>query len=544
MKEFAILVLVFLVVFNCAHAQDIILSTNQSSYYFSTGQSATIPIQVNNTYGKQISGSLQYTISQQINQGNMQLSNSNSEQKSLSLDSENSNVSLNLGKSDTPSDYTVNINYNYNMNGDRVVSLGPILIHFVSSKSNNTQGAPLHSSSQPNNRTQTRAQELFSQQQQQMEKELNKMFENPQDLFSQQQQQMEKELNKMFENPQNQSQNLQQQLQNNQLSQDSNALKQQMKKQVQEQEQVRNEFERKLFSNNNFLSKHKRLLKDGYDINSSEVNPVTNDTGTFNIKYNNTNGKLATLQGNMKNGTVAHIYEQNQVEQEKLLEKLKQNTQYQNFKTKLLKQGFTQNNITIEAKDYQNQTNVVLKYTNQKRDNASIEAEFTNDNLKQVTLNGGNSTLFNWIILLILAVTIAGIVCIYFVINKIINKRRNVNIPSSVTQPQSSGYIAESKKIMQDAVAHHNKRQCKEAFETAGKSLRFFLSADAGINRETTYQELIQLLQKNKYPLEDIIDCFKITELVEFARYEPTESDFKKIVSLFNRLTEKSTDGK
>ena len=59
---------------------------------------------------------------------------------------------------------------------------------------------------------------------------------------------------------------------------------------------------------------------------------------------------------------------------------------------------------------------------------------------------------------------------------------------------------------MNDAVVLHNKGQFKEAFETAGKAFRFFLSQDAGIKKETTTQELIQSLQKNKNPLDYIKD--------------------------------------
>ena len=66
-----------------------------------------------------------------------------------------------------------------------------------------------------------------------MEQRLNELLGNQQDLFSQQQQQMEQKLNELLGNQQNPSQNQQQRLQNNQLSQDSNALKQQIQKQVQ-----------------------------------------------------------------------------------------------------------------------------------------------------------------------------------------------------------------------------------------------------------------------------------------------------------------------
>ena len=336
------------------------------------------------------------------------------------------------------------------------------------------------------------------------------------------------------EQNQNQSQNHQQQLQNNQLSQDSNALKHQFEKQIQKQEQVKNEFERKLFSNNNFLNKHQKLLKDGYTINSSDLNPVTNETGTFNIKYNNTNGKWATLQGNMKNGN-AQINEQTQVEQEKLLENLKQNTQYLQFNSKLLKEGLSPSNTTFQTKA--NQTDIILKYVNNKNENASIVAQYVIDNLKQVTLKDGNSNQFNWNLLLILVVTIVSVFSIFLVINKINTNNRSVIDRSLKPRSNSFDYITESKKLMQEAIQQQNSGQYKAAFNTAGKSLRFFLTTDAAIKREATTQELTQLLQKNRYPLDDIRDCFKINDLVQFARYKPTDNDFKKIVSLIDKLT-------
>ena len=517
----AILLLAFLGIFHLVYAQDVYLSTNQTQYYFKTGENAIVPIQINNTYGKPISGSLQYKITQQINQGNAQLSNTNSEEKSLSIDNKNSKVSLNLGKSDSPSDYSVNINYNYNVNGDRIVTLGPISVHFVSNGSNKNvhENAKMQSSSQPNNQPQT----------------------GPQDLFSQQQQQMQHQLNEMLGNPQNQSQNRQQQLQNNQLSQDSNALKHQLEKQVQKQEQVKNEFKRKLFSNNDFLNEHKKLLQNGYKIGNSDLNPVTNDTGSFNIKYNNTNGKWATLQGNMKNGTLSQINQQTQTQQDKLLEQLKQNTQYQQFNSKLLQEGFSPNNTTFVPKT--NQTDIILNYANDKNENASILAEFLNDSLKQVSLKGGNSSQFYLIPLLVLVAIILSAVSIYLVIKKIYNKNKSLVDSSLTSKPQSSDYIIGSKKLMDEAVQHYDKGQYKEAFEIARKSLRFFLNGDADIKKEITNQELLQLIQNNiKYPLDDIRDCFKITDLVQFAKSEPTESDFKKIISLLEKLVNKGNN--
>lgn len=536
MRILALIFIIFMGFFQAVYAQDILLSTNQTDYYFKTGENAIIPIEINNTYGKQISGILQYTISQLINQGNIQLSNYNTEKKSLSINEENNKISLDVGKSDTPSNFTVNLGFNYNEYGNRIVPLGPIIIHFVSDESqkNTHQQNKMQSSSQPN--TQSNQQDIFSQQKQQMEQGLNELFGNQSDLFSQQQQQMEQKLNELLGNQQNQSQNQQQQLQNNQLAQDSNALKQQLDRQVQKQEQIKKEFEQKLFSNNEFLNRHQNLLKNGYNINASNLNAKSNDTGSFDIKYNNTTGKWATLQGNMKNGTMTNINEQSQDKQEKLLEKLKQNKSYQQFNSKLLTEGFSQNDIAFEANG--NVTNVILKYEDQKQANATITANFVNDEIRQVTLEDRNSNPLNLMLLIIIAVTVVSALCIYFAIKKFKNKKSFTIIDTQLNPKlKSFDHVIESKKLIDEAIQYHDKGHYKEAFGTAGKSIRLFLSHDAGIKREITSEELIRLIPKDNYPINDIRECLKVTDLVEFAKLKATDYDFKKIISLFNKLS-------
>src|SRR5215208_1262283 len=516
---------IFLVSLQSVYAQDILLSTEQSEYYFKIGEEAIIPIEINSTYGKQISGILQYTTTQQINQGNVQFSNSNTEAKSLVINEENQKISLDLGTSDTPSNLIMNLNFNYNENGDRTVSLGPILIHFVSndSQKNNQQQNKPQSSSQPI--TQSQQQELFSQQEQQMEQRLNELFQNQQ----------------------NPSQNQQQRLQNNQLSQDSSSLKQQMQKQVQKQEQIKKEFEKQLSSNNDFLNRHQKLLEDGYNVTNDILKPMSNDTGSFDIKYKNANdGKWATLQGNMKNGTITELKQQTQDQQEKLLKKLKQNSLFQQFHNQLVTKGFSQNDINFQ--DNENETNIILQYENQKHQNAKITANFENDEIKSVTLEDNSSNPPNLILLIFLVVAIVSTISVYFVIRKFFLKKKTVTINDPSPTPlklNSFENIIEPKKLISQAQQYYDQGEYKEAFGTAGKAIRLFLSHDTGLKREITSQELMRSIQKhNNYPIDAIRECLKITDLVEFAKSNATEDDFKKIISLFNKLSNKQTINK
>jgi hypothetical protein len=524
-----LLVFIFLVSLQAVYAQDIYFSSKQTEYYFKIGEKAIIPIEINSTYGKPISGNLQYTTTQQINQGNVQFSNSNTESKSLVINEANQKISLDLGTFDTPSNLTMNLDFSYIENGDRTVSLGPIIIHFVSDDSQkNNQQNKIQRSSQPNTQSE------------------------PQDLFSQQEQQMEQRLNELLENQQNPAQTQQQRLQNNQLSQDSNALKQQIQKQVQQQEQIQKGFEKQLLSNNDFLNKHQKLLENGYNVTNSSLNPISNNTGSFDIKYKNADGKSATLQGNMKNGTITELKQQTQIQQEKLLEKLKQNMLFQQFHNQLVTKGFSQNDINFQ--DHENETNIILQYENQKHDNAKITANFENDEIKHVTLEDNSSNSSNlFMLILLVVVAIVSIVSVYFLIKKFLKnkekkkKKKKFTINNSTPIPKfnPSENIIEPQKLISQAQQYYDKGEYKEAFGTAGKAIRLFLSQDTGLKKEITSEELLRLIQKhNYYPIDDIRECLKITDLVGFAKSNATEVDFKNIISLFNKLTNKQNINK
>ncbi len=513
MKILVLSSFIFLGFLQSAYGQDILFSTNQTEYYFKIGENAMIPIEINNTYGKQISGILQYTITQQINQGNLQLSNYNTETKSLVINEKNTKISLGIGTSDTPSTATVNLNYNYNEKGDRIVSLGPITIHFIedNSQKNNQQQNKMQSSSQPNTQPQQ------------------------QDLFSQQEKQMEQRLNELFGSQQNSPQN-QQQLQNNQLDQDSHALKQQFQKQLQKQEQIKKEFEKKLLSNNDFLKRHQKLVNNGYNVTNNILNANSNDTGSFEIKYNNTDGKGATLQGNMKNGAITDINQQTQDKKEKLLEKLKQNTLFQQFHNKLITEGFSQNDINFQ--DNGNETDIFIQYGNQKQEKAKIIANFENEEIKRITLENENYDSLNLMLLTIAVVCVISAVFVYFVIKKFMNKKRFTNDDSYlIGEIKSFDHVIESKKLIDQAQQYYDEGKYKDAFGTAGKAIRLFLRYDSGIKRETTSEELLRLIQKNNYPIDDIRECLKITDMIEFAKSKTSEDDFKKIITLFNNLS-------
>ena len=141
---------------------------------------------------------------------------------------------------------------------------------------------------------------------------------------------------------------------------------------------------------------------------------------------------------------------------------------------------------------------------------------------------------------------IVSVVSIYFVLKKFLKKKKTniINDSSPIPQLKSSEYIIESKKLISQAQQYYDKGEYKEAFGTAGKAIKLFLSYDAGLKREITSEELIRLIRKHNYPISDIRESLKITDLVEFAKSNATEDDFKNIISLFNKLINKQNINK
>ena len=106
---------------------------------------------------------------------------------------------------------------------------------------------------------------------------------------------------------QQQPQTPQEKLQNNQMNQDSSALKDQIEQQLQEEQQQQQAFEQNLFNNQDFQNYSQELSDQGYMLSQKQLDSVSNDTGSFNLTYKNQQGETATLQGTMENGELKDV---------------------------------------------------------------------------------------------------------------------------------------------------------------------------------------------------------------------------------------------
>ena len=114
MNKLCLFIFLLIIPFQFVFADDLVISVDQHEYYFKVGENAVVPLEIKNNYGRQISGMLQYTITQQIMQANTQFSSSNTQASTFTINNGNQTGSLNFGTSDSPATLTVNLNFIYN----------------------------------------------------------------------------------------------------------------------------------------------------------------------------------------------------------------------------------------------------------------------------------------------------------------------------------------------------------------------------------------------------------------------------------------------
>jgi len=482
---------------------DITFSVDQKDYYFMTGEDAIIPLNIENTYGKQINGMLTYTYTQEVNQGGMHMSSSNSQSTSFSVKDGETTQGLNFGTSDSPSELDISLKFVYTEKESRVVNLDGIRIHFVSDENQKQNQQNKQSSSS----------EEYTQSQQSQN--------SGQNLFSQ----MQQEISQMMNNNQ-QPQNPQQALQNNQMAQDSSALKQQMENQIKEQQAMKQEFQRQLAQNQEFQKEHQELLNHGYNLINANLNPSSNNTGDFELNYQNKNGDQASLKGHMDNGEMQSLQKDTPESRQEVLSQLQKNEQFQEYQKQLQEQGYSQQNTEVSQK--KEKTNVKVNYMNKKNETATITAEIVNKTVQNVELQKAEKEKQNhwWGLLILLLLSVLG----YFAYKRL-NKKTPLDATFAEKRTEKPfDYKSESIKLIEESIKLFGQKKYKDAYGTAGQALRLFLSYENKLNKEITNDEIINFLRGHKKEYKEAKECFDLCSLVEFAKYEANKKDFDKII--------------
>ncbi len=480
-KKIFFLLFITLLIIPLAFADDVVLKTNRTEYYFPLNQEVIIPIEINNSY-KDVTGLLSYTITQTINQQGSRHVNTNSQTTNFDMKKGEDIISLGLGKSNQEMQLEINLKYSYE---NEVIELNGIMVYFVAEQNKEEQ-----SQSEP--------------------KESEKTSEE-QDPQENQPKKPEKE-------------DASTKMQNNQMNQDSNALKEQMKKDLAKEQKQEEEFKKNLAENKEFQEKHQEMLDKGYNVSDSKIDAENNETGDFEVNYEK-DGKEAALKGNMQNNTMQELHEESNEKNELLEKQLRENEIFKEFNEELQKDGFNESQLKFEHQN--NQTTAELEYKNELNETKTITATYEDDELKEVKLEREKKYIWFWTLFLLLGL---------FYVYKRFYKKKKINIENEEAPIDVFDFKKEAKTLLSKSQDLFDDKKYKDAYSKASQALRVYLAYSNNLNKETTCDNIIDFLKKHKKSYSKIKEAFDLCSLVDFAKYKANKEDFDEIITIAKKV--------
>lgn len=502
----AAILLLALVLVTAASAADITLSTDQKDYYFVLGETAEIPVTISNTYGHAVAGMLRSSTTESSMQMGILMSSSDSRSQDYPVQDGTSVLTVSAGTSDTEKTLKIQLSFDYTETTALSASLGEITVHFVKDQSQ------VQNTKQQVTSTTTAGQPGSSA----SSSSTSSSFQ-----FSQQIQQ------------QSGTSGSGQDLQNNQMAQDTSALKQQLQQEQARSEEKRSEFLELLNADPTYRGINGTLTNESYPLVQLEPNPVTNNTGTFTAEFTGTGGNVA-VTGSMENGVVQSILE-NTSARIGLPTPLTDNQTYQEFLQDLGSGNYQRTGTQITTTP--GSATINLTYQNPEGRAAWVNGTIRNGNLTSVSL-AKEKVEFPYLpvilggILLLLAAAVG-----YLLYRRYRNRPKKTTFQGPALRPSCpKDYRKEALELLENAERAFSVGQYREAYGGAGQALRLFISHRFGSGTEMTNREVGTLLHFSRNEISGVSDILTRCSLVEFAKDEPEPEEFRRYVDFIRRI--------
>lgn len=481
-------------------AAGITITSDQTDYYFALGDTAAISLPVSNTYDHDIDGTLQFTTVEQLQNTGSSLTSTKNRVYTTTIPSGNSFINISAGTSTKPESIQIQVAFQYSDPSATQVTLPGITVHFVQDPSQHTQ-------SQGGQQTSTSGAATSA-------------FGSSSVQIVQQSMSVQQQAGR------DASQSSSSALQNNQMSQDTSALKEQLQREAAEKEVAKKAFAEALDADPLVRQANETLVADGYARASVDTNPTSGSDGSFAMTYQNAAGEQVSLNGAMTQGVVPSVTEQSAAALN-VTAPLAANTTYQSFVRTLGDKGYSRNttlmNVTLSG------ATVNVTYLTDKGTPAFVNATVENGNVTQVSL-GLNEKGPDYLLIAIIAVVIAiAAVCVWLIWRRL--KAGKPVLPQAARQvrpvPVPLDYRKEALRLLAEAEAAYSRHEYRDAYGLAGRAARVFLSYDHGDRRELTNAELVSIIAASGRTGSDAIaTLLERTSDVEFAKGMPDEEEF------------------
>jgi hypothetical protein len=245
------------------------------------------------------------------------------------------------------------------------------------------------------------------------------------------------------------------------------------------------------------------------------------------MDFDKQNIEKAQVSGQLDNDELKSLQKTSTEDFKKLLDQLKNSTEFQKLDQDLQKDLFLPTNITPKKDG-----NITEFRINYQKDNetASIIATFQDETLKKVELEKDGNKRF-WLVLILVSVIV---VCFLAMIIYRRLHRKEISQEKIIEKPID--YRKEARRILAEAEELFKKNKEKDAYGKSAEAIRFYYSYDLGIKTELTNHELIKVLKQRKIDLKDTQECLNLTSLVEFAKYRANKDDFSSIIEIAEKI--------
>jgi hypothetical protein len=342
--------------------------------------------------------------------------------------------------------------------------------------------------------------------------------------------------NEQQQNQQQQSEQEQQKqqamVQNNQMDQNANAIKQEIAKQQEEKKRMEEAFQKNLENNTDFQKQDQALQQQGYKPTESRNEPISNDSGKFEKNYKKENGENASLQGEMKNGSIQNMQAQTSEDIKAAISALQNDPSFQQYDRQLTGQGFNSSGAQVKQAG-PNSSKITVPYGNGSSEK-NITAEYFNGTIRNVRIeekkDGRNNAL-------LLAAAFALLSLFAYFIYRRHSKKKAAVRECAPPAPDLLDYRINAKRMLSEAEDLFSASREKDAYGKVSQAVRFYYSHDLGELKDLSNTELLDLLKKKRNDGYSLVQkCLSLCGLVEFAKYKANKEDFSEIIAIARQI--------
>ncbi len=307
-----------------------------------------------------------------------------------------------------------------------------------------------------------------------------------------------------------------------QTGSDMQNIKEEMERQQQDHQNMQNELKNRIENNSDFRKMKEELEKRGYSRQQEDIKPESNDTGSFKYDFSKGN-ESASISGNMNAGNMEDLSMQSTEEARKLQQLIESNQTFRQMQKMLSDKGYNQSGINITQKN--NISTFDYEFSDPKGRNATISGNVSRVRVEDISLKEQQEPLPFWLLVFL----ILPLLGIYFYRKY---RSNNAGDPVEVKIHIRPDPKEEALKRLETAVRMFNDGMQKEAYSEASNAVKLYFRGNMGVTTELTSEEILDFIKgsRDRTYLNDARECFKLCDLVKFAKYEPDLEDFNRAV--------------